>query len=107
MEVVIDNDKAVVGDSNRVEDDILYNIIAGGLIHIGGGAINTPKCQCPWANANPSGMKNLPIAIEIAAMSFKSLKMLQVAVGFAFRMLTPVAFYQLFRRAMAEALSSF
>ena len=46
-----------------------------------------------------SGMKNLPIAIGIAAMSFKGLEMLPVAVGFAFQMLTAVTFYQLFRRA--------
>ncbi len=48
-----------------------------------------------------SGMKNLPIAIGIAAMSFKGLQMLPVAVGFAFQMLTAVGFYQLFRRASA------
>lgn len=46
-----------------------------------------------------SGMKNLPIAIGIAAMSFKGLEMLPIAVGFAFQMLTAVAFYQLFRKA--------
>lgn len=46
-----------------------------------------------------SGMKNLPIAIGIAAMSFGKLEMLPVAVGFAFQMLTAVTFYQLFRRA--------
>ena len=49
-----------------------------------------------------SGMKNLPIAIGIAAMSFKGLEMLPVAVGFAFQMLTAVTFYQLFRRGMTE-----
>lgn len=49
-----------------------------------------------------SGMKNLPIAIGVAAMSFKGLEMLPVAVGFAFQMLTAVTFYQLFRRAIAE-----
>jgi len=49
-----------------------------------------------------SGMKNLPIAIGIAAMSFKGLEMLPVAVGFAFQMLTAVTFYQLFRRTATE-----
>ena len=48
-----------------------------------------------------SGMKNLPIAIGIAAMSFKGLEMLPVAVGFAFQMLTAVTFYQLFRRVIS------
>ncbi|PIU28892.1 MAG: hypothetical protein COT09_03635 [Candidatus Hydromicrobium americanum] len=45
-----------------------------------------------------SGMKNLPIAIGIAAISFKGLEMLPIAVGFAFQMLTAVIFYQIFRR---------
>jgi len=45
-----------------------------------------------------SGMKNLPIAIGIAAMSFKGLEMLPVAVGFAFQMLTAVGFYQFFMK---------
>ena len=49
-----------------------------------------------------SGMKNLPIAIGIAAMSFGKLEMLPVAVGFAFQMLTAVTFYQLFRRTEKE-----
>ena len=49
-----------------------------------------------------SGMKNLPIAIGIAAMSFGKLEMLPVAVGFAFQMLTAVTFYQLFRQAEKE-----
>lgn len=49
-----------------------------------------------------SGMKNLPIAVGIAAISLKGLAMLPVAVGFAFQMLTAVTFYQLFRRAMAK-----
>jgi predicted Na+-dependent transporter len=44
-----------------------------------------------------SGMKNLPIAIGIAA-SFKGLAMLPIAVGFAFQMITAVIFYQFFRR---------
>jgi predicted Na+-dependent transporter len=49
-----------------------------------------------------SGMKNLPIAIGIAAISFKGLVMLPVAVGFAFQMLTAVTFYQLFNRTMTD-----
>lgn len=49
-----------------------------------------------------SGMKNLPIAIGIAAMSFKGLEMLPVAVGFAFQMLTAVTFYQLFRQEISQ-----
>jgi predicted Na+-dependent transporter len=49
-----------------------------------------------------SGMKNLPIAIGIAAMSFKELEMLPVAVGFAFQMLTAVIFYQIYRRTATE-----
>lgn len=44
-----------------------------------------------------AGMKNLPIAIGIAAVSFGPLVMLPVAVAFAFQMMTAVAFYQLFR----------
>ncbi len=44
-----------------------------------------------------SGMKNLPIAIGIAAMSFKGLEMLPVAIGFALQMLTAVSFYQIYR----------
>ena len=49
-----------------------------------------------------SGMKNLPIAIGIAAISFKGLEMLPIAVGFAFQMLTAVIFYQIFRHTMAK-----
>ena len=49
-----------------------------------------------------SGMKNLPIAIGIAAISFKGLEMLPIAVGFAFQMLTAVIFYQIFRRTMIK-----
>jgi predicted Na+-dependent transporter len=49
-----------------------------------------------------SGMKNLPIAIGIAAMSFKGLEMLPVAMGFAFQMLTAVTFYQLFRKGISQ-----
>ena len=47
-------------------------------------------------------MKNLPIAIAIAAISFKGLEMLPIAVGFAFQMLTAVIFYQIFRRTKDE-----
>lgn len=49
-----------------------------------------------------SGMKNLPLAIGIAAMSFRGLETLPIAVAFAFQMLTAVTFYQLFRRAMSQ-----
>ncbi|MGQ9587120.1 MAG: arsenic resistance protein [Thermoplasmata archaeon] len=49
-----------------------------------------------------SGMKNLPLAIGIATMSFKGPVSLPIAVAFAFQMLTAVAFYQLFRRARIE-----
>lgn len=44
------------------------------------------------------GMKNLPIALGIAIMSFGSLAALPVAVGFAFQMLTAVGFYRIFRK---------
>lgn len=47
-----------------------------------------------------SGMKNLPLAIGIGAMSFKGLEALPIAVAFAFQMLTAVTFYQLFRRSV-------
>jgi len=47
-----------------------------------------------------SGMKNLPLAIGIAAMSFKGLTSLPIAVSFAFQMLTAVTFYQIFRRGL-------
>ena len=40
------------------------------------------------------------LAIGIAAMSFKGLATLPIAVAFAFQMLTAVSFYQLFRRAI-------
>lgn len=43
-----------------------------------------------------SGMKNLPIALGIAMVSFGSLTTLSVAMGFAFQMLTAVLFYRLF-----------
>ncbi|WEU40185.1 MAG: hypothetical protein OdinLCB4_006865 [Candidatus Odinarchaeum yellowstonii] len=49
-----------------------------------------------------AGMKNLPIAIGIAAMSFTQLTMLPIAIGFAFQMLTAVSFYQIFRRVMLQ-----
>jgi len=49
-----------------------------------------------------SGMKNLPLAIGIAAMSFKGLASLPIAVAFAFQMLTAITFYQLFRRTATE-----
>lgn len=54
-----------------------------------------------------AGMKNLPIAIGIAAMSFKGTEMLPVAAAFAFQMLTAVVFYQFFRsRATRTAVES-
>ncbi|RLI78263.1 hypothetical protein DRP05_07795 [Archaeoglobales archaeon] len=43
------------------------------------------------------GMKNLPIALAIAIMSFGTLTALPVAVAFAFQMLTAVAFYRIYR----------
>ena len=45
-----------------------------------------------------AGMKNLPIAIGIAAVSFGGMEMLPIAVAFAFQMLTAVAFYQIFNK---------
>jgi len=45
-----------------------------------------------------SGMKNLPIALSIAMVSFGSLTMLTVSIAFIFQMLTAVLFYKLFRR---------
>jgi len=45
-----------------------------------------------------SGMKNLPIALGIAIMSFGTLTALPIAVGFAFQMLTAVGFYRIFRK---------
>lgn len=44
------------------------------------------------------GMKNLPIALGIAIMSFGPLVALPVAVGFIFQMLTAVGFYRIFRK---------
>lgn len=49
-----------------------------------------------------SGMKNLPIALGIAAISFQTLAMLPVAVAFAFQMLTAVFFYQFFLRTLSS-----
>jgi len=50
-----------------------------------------------------SGMKNLPLAIGIAAMSFKGLAALPIAVAFAFQMLTAVSFYQLFVKTAPQS----
>ncbi|MDI3502431.1 MAG: arsenite transporter [Archaeoglobi archaeon] len=47
------------------------------------------------------GMKNLPIALGIAIMSFGTLVALPIAVSFAFQMLTAVGFYRIFRRVEA------
>ena len=46
-----------------------------------------------------SGMKNLPIAVAIAAFSFNELTMFPVALGFAFQMVTAVCFYRMFLKA--------
>lgn len=43
-----------------------------------------------------SGMKNLPIAVAIATVSFNELAMFPVALGFAFQMITAVCFYRVF-----------
>jgi len=43
------------------------------------------------------GMKNLPIALAIAIMSFGTLTALPIAVAFAFQMLTAVTFYRIYR----------
>lgn len=45
-----------------------------------------------------SGMKNLPIALGIALLSFGDLTALTVSVAFAFQMLTAILFYSLFMR---------
>jgi len=45
-----------------------------------------------------SGMKNLPIGLGIAIISFGILTALPIAVGFAFQMLTAVGFYRYFGR---------
>jgi len=44
-------------------------------------------------------MKNLPIAVGIAVVSFKGLVMFPIAVAFAFQMLTAV-FFQIFVRSL-------
>jgi len=53
-----------------------------------------------------AGMKNLPIALGIASVSFGKeeggLVMLTIAVAFAFQMLTAVSFYQYLRRSHAR-----
>ena len=49
-----------------------------------------------------SGMRNLPIAIGIAVMSFKGLVALPVAVGAASQMLTAAFFYRLFTKTCLE-----
>ncbi|MBC7189503.1 hypothetical protein H5U35_04730 [Candidatus Aerophobetes bacterium] len=46
------------------------------------------------------GMKNLAIALGIAAVNFKEEVMLPVAASFAFQMLTAVFFYELFSRRL-------
>lgn len=43
-----------------------------------------------------SGMKNLPIAVAIATVSFNELAMFSVALGFVFQMVTAVCFYRMF-----------
>jgi BASS family bile acid:Na+ symporter len=45
-----------------------------------------------------SGMKNLPIAVAIAAVSLNELAMFPVALGFAFQMITAVCFYRMFMK---------
>ena len=45
---------------------------------------------------DPSGMKNLPIALGFAVMSFKGLVPLPIALGAAFQMLTAAMFYRIF-----------
>jgi hypothetical protein len=45
-----------------------------------------------------SGMKNLPIAVAIAAVSFNEVAMFPVALGFAFQMITAVCFYRMFMK---------
>lgn len=46
-----------------------------------------------------SGMKNLPIAVAIAAVSFNELAMFPVALGFAFQMISAVCFYRMFLKS--------
>lgn len=64
--------------------------------HLISARILTPKQDV--AITYSAGMKNLPIALGIAIISFKGLSMLPVALGFIFQMLTAVSFYQFFRR---------
>lgn len=45
-----------------------------------------------------SGMKNLPIGLGIAILSFGMLTASVIAIGFAFQMLTAVGFYRVFQR---------
>ncbi|MFN3383399.1 MAG: hypothetical protein ACK401_00710 [Archaeoglobaceae archaeon] len=47
-------------------------------------------------------MKNLPIALGIATLSFGGIAMLSIAIGFAFQMLTAVSFYQIFKSTVAS-----
>jgi predicted Na+-dependent transporter len=47
-------------------------------------------------------MKNLPIAIGIAVMSFKGMVALPIAVGAAFQMLTAVSFYRFFQKNLSK-----
>lgn len=48
-----------------------------------------------------SGMKNLPIALGIAAVQFHQLTMLPVAVSFIFQMLVAVIFFKIFSKAQS------
>lgn len=66
--------------------------------HLISARILTPKKDV--AITYSAGMKNLPIALGIAIMSFKGLSMLPVALGFVSQMLTAVCFYQLFRKSV-------
>jgi hypothetical protein len=43
-------------------------------------------------------MKNLPIALGIAIISFSTFTALPIAVGFIFQMSTAVLFYRIFGR---------
>jgi len=72
--------------------------------HLVGKNLLTPKKDI--ALTYSAGMKNLPIALGIALMSFKGLSGLPVAAGFIFQMLTAVCFYQFFRRVQAQPSSS-
>ncbi len=49
-----------------------------------------------------SGMKNLPIGLGIAILSFGMLTALPIAVGFAFQMLTAVGFYKFFMTGVSS-----